>query len=142
PFYKYLVQQMPEFSELAGFQAGTTAIGARREGSADVVRPFSGKFVSGNYFTMFGVHAFAGRLLEPADDRREAAPVAAMSYRTWRDRFGSDPAIVGAAITFNGMPVTISGIAAPEFFGNTLRPDPADFWIPLSVEPLLRGKAS
>src|SRR5215813_2693332 len=29
PFYKYIQQQTPEFSELAGFQAGTTAITAR-----------------------------------------------------------------------------------------------------------------
>jgi len=142
PLYKYIQQQTSEFSELAGFQAGTTSITARLAGGSDVALPFSGKFVSENYFTMFGVRAFAGRVLETADDRPGAPPIAVMSYRTWRDRFGANPAVVGGAMIFNGFSVMIAGIADPGFFGDTLRPDPADFWIPLGAEPVLRGKAS
>src|SRR5262249_21343935 len=74
PLYKYIQQQTSEFSELAGFQAGTTSVTARLAGT-DVGQPFSAKFVSGNYFTMFGIHAFAGRLLETPDDRSGAPPV-------------------------------------------------------------------
>src|SRR5262249_13176514 len=117
------------------------SITARLAGT-DVGRPFSAKFVSGNYFMMFGIHAFAGRLFETPDDMSGAPPVAVMSFRTWRDRFAANPAIVGGAMLFNGIPITIAGLADPAFFGDTLRPDPVDFWIPLGAEPALRGKAS
>jgi len=41
-----------------------------------------------------------------------------------------------------GHPFTIVGIAPPRFFGETLRSDPPDIWIPLHQEPLLAGEGS
>ena len=41
----------------------------------------NGAFVSGNYFQLFELVPAAGRLIQPADDRRGAAPVAVLSYR-------------------------------------------------------------
>lgn len=69
------------FSELAAFQAGGSRLGVRRAGRADAAQSYPGEFVSGNYFTMFGINAYAGRLLIPGDDRPGAPPVAVMSYR-------------------------------------------------------------
>ena len=40
------------------------------------------------------------------------------------------------------MPYTVAGIAPPGFFGDTLRPDPPDFWLPLATEPALNGQNS
>src|SRR5262249_47687707 len=60
------------------------------------------------------------------------------SYHTWRDGYGLDPTLVGAAITINGVPCTVIGIAAPDFLGDTLRSNPPDFWLPFGSEPALR----
>ncbi|MGH9765493.1 MAG: ADOP family duplicated permease, partial [Blastocatellia bacterium] len=37
---------------------------------------------------------------------------------------------------------TIAGITPPEFFGDRLRPDPPDFWLPLATEPVMNGETS
>ena len=129
------------FVELAAFQAqqGYT-VGLRAPGRT---RPeaLNGQFVAGNYFRMFGVTAAAGRLLVPDDDRPGAQPVVVLSYRTW-SRLGLDAGIVGAAVTVNGTAMTVAGITAPAFYGDTLRPDPTGVWIPLAQEPALRGSGS
>jgi macrolide transport system ATP-binding/permease protein len=85
------------------------------------------------------VRPFAGRLLTTADDRRGAPPVAVMSYRAWL-QYGSDPSVVGATFIIDGAPFTIAGVAPPGFFGDTLRPDPPDFWLPLATEPIIHGQ--
>ena len=41
-----------------------------------------------------------------------------------------------------GHPFTVIGIAPPGFFGETLRSDPPDIWIPLQQEPLIGGEGS
>jgi macrolide transport system ATP-binding/permease protein len=139
PLYLYLHDQTPAFGEMAAFQAGPARVGVRRDGVAAPSQPFVDQFVSGNYFSMFGIHPFAGRLLTAADDRRGAAPVAVISYRAWT-QYGSDPSLVGSAFLIDGAPFTIAGIAPPGFFGDTLRPDPPDFWLPLATEPIVHGQ--
>ncbi|MGD0693442.1 MAG: ABC transporter permease [Terriglobia bacterium] len=142
PLYKQFRDHTPEFSELAAFEGGEVALSARRSGSNAAALPFAGEFVSGNYFTMFGLNAFAGRLIAPTDDAPGAAPVAAMSYHTWQQNFAGDPSVIGASFVVNTKPYTIVGIAPPGFYGDRIRDDPPDFWLPLSTEPALNGQNS
>ena len=67
--------------------------------------------------------------------------MAVMSFRTWQQKYGQDPSVVGASFTLNGQPFTIIGITPPGFFGDRLQSTPA-FWIPLSDEPLINGANS
>jgi macrolide transport system ATP-binding/permease protein len=138
--YQYLNGRLPEFDQMAAFQAGIQSVGVRRPGSSDGPQPFGDQFVSGNYFLMFGIRPFAGRLIAPSDDARSAPPVAVMSYRAWAQHYGSDPAVVGSTFIIDGAPFTIAGIAPPGFFGDTLRPNPPDFWMPLATEPAVHGQ--
>ena len=137
--YQYLREHTPEFEDMSAFQAGIGKVGVRRPGT-NASEPFVDQFVSGNYFTLFGLRPFAGRLIGPSDDLGSAAPVAVMSYRAWQLHYGGDPSVVGAAFIVDGAPFTVIGIAPPGFFGAALRPDPPDFWIPLSTGPALYGK--
>jgi macrolide transport system ATP-binding/permease protein len=139
PLYLYLRDHAPEFAELAAFQGGQGRVGVRRDGVAAPPAAFVDQFVSGNYFSMFGVRPFAGRMLTASDDRRGAPPVAVMSYRAWA-QYGSDPSVIGSTFIIDGAPFTIAGIAPPGFFGDTLRPDPPDFWMPLATEPIVHGQ--
>jgi predicted permease len=136
--YRYLRDHTSGFSELAAFPAPVAGFGVRRSGSPEAVQGYPGEFVSGNYFITFGISAYAGRALTAADDWPGAPPVAVMSYRVWREKYGSDPSVIGAAFLFNGRPVTVVGIAPPEFFGDALRPTPPDFFLPLNAEPLVQ----
>ena len=67
---------------------GRTAFSARRGESDRVAKPIRGEFISGNYFSTFGVGAFAGRTIVPADDQPTSAPVAMLSYRAWQQQYG------------------------------------------------------
>jgi macrolide transport system ATP-binding/permease protein len=139
PLYLYFRDHAPEFVEMAAFQGGPGRVGVHRDGVATPSVAFVDQFVSGNYFSMFGVKPFAGRLLTAADDRRGVPPVAVMSYRAWA-QYGSDPSVIGSTFIIDGAPFTITGIASPGFFGDTLRPDPPDFWMPLATEHLVHGQ--
>jgi hypothetical protein len=69
--------------------------------------------VSGNLFQTFGISAWRGRLFTDADDVRRALPIAAISFRTWQERYGSDPSVMGAPYDTNGRASTIIGLAPP-----------------------------
>jgi predicted permease len=137
--YREFRDHTPGFISLAAFQAGRTQVGVRAAGSNRPSEPFGAEFVSGNAFDTFGLRAWAGRLLEPTDDQKGAPPVAVMSYRTWREKFGQDRSVVGASFIINGKAFTIVGIAPPGFFGERLTADPAAFWLPLSDSPLIQS---
>ncbi|MGB6961739.1 MAG: ABC transporter permease [Candidatus Acidiferrum sp.] len=142
PLYTEIRDHTPEFSEIAAFQAWVSNGSVRRGGNSGSAQPFRGEFVSGNYFSMFDVTAFAGRTLSPADDGPGSPAVAVMSYRAWQARFASNPGVIGSTLMIDRQPVTVVGGAAPGFFGDTLRSDPPDFWFPLAAEPVLNGASS
>ena len=118
--------------ELAAFQAGRSLMGIRRSGSNQPAESQTTQYVSGNYFSMFGIGPYAGRVLSVRDDQNGAAPVAVMSYPTWQQKYGKDPSVIGATFTFNGNPVTVIGVTPPGFYGDRLERVPA-FWIPLEA---------
>jgi predicted permease len=136
--YKYLRDNTNGFSELAAFPASAQVFGVRRSGSPDAAESYAGEFVSGNYFAMFGIRAYAGRTLTARDDRSDAPPAAVMSYRLWQQRYGSDPSVIGGVFNLNDKPFTVVGITPPGFFGDALRPNPPDFFLPLATEPLVQ----
>jgi predicted permease len=131
----------PGFSDLAAFQAGRSLAGVRRSGSNEPAESQRIQYVSGNYFSMFGIGAYLGRVFTPEDDRKGAEPVAVMSYRTWQQRYGLDTSVIGSTFTLNGQPFTVVGVTPPGFYGDRLESTPA-FWIPLQDEPLLDRTAT
>jgi predicted permease len=142
PFYLRMKESTPEFAELAAFQAGGSEFSARRGENDRVAKPIRGEFITGNYFSTFGISAFSGRNIVPSDDTLTAAPVAMLSYRAWQQQYASDPKIVGSSMILDGHAVTIVGITPPGFFGETLRSDPPEVWLPVQQEPIFRGTSS
>jgi predicted permease len=138
--FEHLHANLVEFADLAGFQANPMPVSLRLK-SAATSESVNGQFVTANYFRVFRVNAVAGRVLEPPDDRPDATPVVVLSYRVW-SRFGFDRQIIGAPILVNGMSMTVAGITPPEFFGDTVRPNPPDVWIPIGQEPPMRSAGS
>jgi predicted permease len=139
--YKYFRDHTGGFSELAAFEAPSPDFGVRRAGRAEPAQSYPGEFVSGNYFNMFGLTAYAGRLLAASDDRPGAPLAAVMSYQLWQQRFGSDPSIIGSTFDVDQKTFTIVGIAPAGFFGDRLRDYPPDFFLPLNTEPAVEADA-
>jgi len=89
------------------------------------------------------VQPWIGRLLTEADDKEGAPPVAVMSYRIWKEKYGSDPSVVGASYQINGNSFTVIGVAAPGFYGAKLAGwGMPDLWLPLTTELLIDGSTS
>jgi predicted permease len=139
--YKYLRDNTKGFSELAAFPASEPLFGVRRAGSSEAAQGYPGEYVSGNYFTMFGVRVYAGRALTPQDDQPGAPPVAVMSYRLWQERYGSNPSVIGSVFNFDDKPFTVVGITPPGFYGDALRGTPPDLFLPLNTEPYVEVDA-
>jgi predicted permease len=141
--YHRFKDNTPAFVELAAFQGGVTGLGVRRAGSPQAAETRNGQFISGNFFSTFGVGAWMGRVINPSDDRADAPPVAVMSYRTWKEKYNADPTVVGSSFLFNNNAVTVVGVAAPGFFGADMRGwGMPDLWMPLADEVLIDGKAA
>ncbi len=139
--YLQLRNAAPQFSQLAAFQANTRAITFGRDNEDTPPETLNGAFVSGNYFQLFELVPAAGRLIQPSDDHRGAAPAAVVSYRAWTQRFGARADMLGSAVTLNGVSATVVGVAPQGFYGEALRPNPPEIWIPLANEPLLQPAA-
>jgi predicted permease len=142
PLFERLKAALPEFEQVAAFQAGPWRFSVRRAERDRVPTALRSEFVTGNYFSTLGIRSFGGRLFSDTDDRPAAPPVAVLSYRVWQGAYGSDPSAIGSSYVIQGVPFTVIGIAPPGFFGETLRSDPPDIWLPLEQEPLIRGQGS
>ena len=139
PLYERLKSETPEFEQVAAFQAGQGRLSVRRERVESAARPLRSEYVTGNYFSTLGIGAFGGRVFTPDDDRPASTPVAVLSHHAWQTTYGGDAAVVGSSFMIEGHPFTVIGVAPPGFFGETLRSDPPDIWIPLQKEALING---
>lgn len=142
PFYEQLKRTTPEFEQLAAFQAGGARLSVRRERLETSARPLRSEYVTGNYFSTLGVKPFGGRLFNSDDDSSASAPVVVLSHHVWQTIYGGDPSVVGASFVIEGHPFTVIGIAPTGFFGETLRDDPPDLWVPIQQEPDIDGQGA
>jgi predicted permease len=139
PLYERLKVETPEFDAVTAFQAGSGRMSVRREGTNDAPRPHRTTYVTGNYFETLGINAFAGRVFVTADDTPASAPVVVLAYHSWQGLYGGDRSIVGATLLIEGRAFTVAGIGPPGFYGETLKANPPDLWVPLQQEPLIAG---
>jgi predicted permease len=138
--YRHFQDTTPEFEQLAAFQSGRNMMNVRVGNTA--AKSERTEYVSGNYFSTFGLGAYAGRMILPSDDVPGATPVAVLSFAAWQASHAGDPNLVGSTVYIQSQPVTIVGIAPPGFFGDRIDANPPAIWIPLNVEPVLEGRTS
>jgi predicted permease len=138
--YRHFQDSTPEFEQLAAFESGHNMMNVRA-GTA-TAKAETGEYVSGNYFSTFGLEAYAGRMLVPSDDVPGAAPVAVLSYQAWQVAHAADPNVIGSIFNIQGQPFTIVGISPPGFFGDRIDSNPPALWIPLNDEPVIERETS
>jgi putative ABC transport system permease protein len=69
--------------------------------------------VSHDYFNVMSVHPYLGRFFLPAEDRDGPDDVVVLSYPLWRERFHSNPHIVGQTILLDLRVHTVVGVTPP-----------------------------
>jgi predicted permease len=96
------------------------------------------ELASSNYFEALRVPALAGRM-PSADDPTDMSIV--VSEHLWRNALGSDPGVVGRAVTLNGAPAVIAGVTRS--YRGLVADRPADVFAPLSSAAIVdRATAS
>ena len=132
PDYRYIHEHDAAFSKLTSSMMIFASVGR----GADAERVVA-ELVTGNYFDVLGVGAQLGRILLPSDD---VAPgrhsVAVIGDGLWRRSFGGDRDVIGKTVYVNGQPLTIVGVADPEFRG-TVVSMVVDVFAPIMMQPLL-----
>ena len=97
----------------------------------------NGNQISSGFFQMLGVHPLLGREFSPQEDQPGGAPVAMISDREWKDRFGQRADVLGQSVTISGAAYTIIGVLPPTF---RFVAD-ADVYIPLGQgDPLFNNR--
>ena len=89
---------------------------------------YQGVYQSSNLFRLIGVKPALGRDFSAEDDKPGAPPVAIIGGGIWKNRYGSDPSVIGRTIKENSLAVTVIGVMPPDvkFPFNT------DVWLPTS----------
>lgn len=108
--------------------------GVRFDGAAALdTRTTRLSLVSGNYFSVLGLRAALGRLLEPDDDNSASEAVAVLSTTCWLRRFGGSPDVIGHTFVLNGTTFTIVGVAQAGYTGEDIG-DATDAWVPIAFQ--------
>lgn len=96
--------------------------------------------VSGNYFNVLGAQPLLGRTLRPSDDVPGAAPVAVVSYDTWRGLFGESQEIIGRRLSLEetGVTYTVVGVM-PSGLGY---PSGTELWLPIAPITTVNGSTN
>jgi putative ABC transport system permease protein len=81
------------------------------------------------YFDTLGVAPELGRTFRQSDDVPNAPRVVILGHRVWRDRFGSDPGVLGRMIAINGEDHEIIGVMPASF--RAVQVSDATMWRPL-----------
>ena len=102
-------------------------------GVGDAAQIFVGR-ASGSLFDVLQVRAALGRTLTTADEPSDRPEVAVITDACWRQRFGSDPGVVGRGVVLDGKPRTIVGVLGPGFQLPTERLSVADAFVPIHMD--------
>src|SRR5215469_9114121 len=86
--YKKLAARTQSFSETFASDKGPMIVGID-----GVPENIWGKFVSGTYYSVTGIHSILGRVLTSQDDEPASSLVCVLTQSYWRRRFGSSPQV-------------------------------------------------
>jgi predicted permease len=110
--------------------AAMTPITADLTGAGEPVRLSAGG-VSPAFFDVLQVRPALGRSFAAEEGIVGRHRVVVLSHELWRDRFGSDPSIVGRKILLNAIPHEVIGILPDSF---VFPDDTIELWAPLAFE--------
>ena len=123
--YKEYAASAQSVRELAAWD---TAHATLEDGESDLAL-----LVTWNFFSVYGLEApRMGRIFSPAECATPgSAAVVVISEELWRNRFQSDPHIVGTTMRINRAPFTIAGVLPAGFAG---RIRGRGIWIPWTMQ--------
>ena len=99
---------------------------------------YNGQNVTPGLFSLLQMPPILGRGFSPEDGLPDAPKVILISHGVWKNRYGSDSAVIGRAVRINGQAGTIVGVM-PEGFKF---PQREDIWIPITPNAELEKRTN
>lgn len=127
------MQRMSRSLEVASYTADSEF---NISGRGEAIR-VAGSAVSANFFAVLGSEATMGRALRSGDDQPGRDSVVVLSHTLWRNKFDSDPAIVGRVVNINGQSREVLGVMPAHFAFVAGKPQ---LWIPLHFDSSNMGE--
>lgn len=121
PNHRDVTTRSGAFTEAAAFDGSSVNLTGQGE-----PQRLQAADVTGRFFSVLGVTAGRGRLLQDSDVAAGGQTMV-LSERFWRRQFGGRLDVIGSVLKIDGRPFEIVGIAPPDL---TFPGDP-DFWRPL-----------
>ncbi|HVU25344.1 MAG TPA: ABC transporter permease [Opitutus sp.] len=122
---------------LDGLEAFQQGEGTISEAGVPPERFTLGRITPG-LFTLIQMPPALGRGFSPDDGKAGAAPVVLLGAGVWKNRYGSDPGVIGRVVHVNGATATIVGVMPDGF----KFPNNEDFWMPLVPTPELEKRTT
>ncbi|HYL77402.1 MAG TPA: ABC transporter permease [Bryobacteraceae bacterium] len=129
-----LRERNQSFSDMAAYFAFYGVGDNKLTGQGEPER-LSGVPVSQNFFSLLGVQPQLGRLFTAEECKWHGPKATLLSHGLWERRFGSDPGIVGRALTLDDEPVTVVGVLPSSFdFASVFAPGShIDLYVPFPL---------
>jgi putative ABC transport system permease protein len=122
-------QQSHSFTQLAAsFRTSFNFTGGKEP------ERIQGRYVSQDYFALFGAQPLAGRAFRPDEHQKGSAGVCMLGEAFWRHEFGADPGVLGRALSLDGVAYTVIGVVSAST-ADLGTPLPSEVWIPLEPKP-------
>jgi len=120
PSVKQISISYPDFQDWQHGSRSFEHMAALTDRSYDLTGPgtsdhLAGMEVSSGFFATLGVNLTLGHEFAPSEDRPNGGQTVVISDRLWKDRFASNPAVLGKAVTLDGTDFTIIGVLPPKF---------------------------
>jgi putative ABC transport system permease protein len=126
PDFKSWEQQKQVFEDIAAVESGRSFTLTGNPAPQSVV----GDRVTPAYFKIIGIPPVLGRTFLPEESQAGNSQVVILSNDLWRERYGSDPNVIGERIHINGTPYTVVGVM-PQRASLPLPLYPPLLWTPL-----------
>ena len=129
-------RDISEFATSSGLFSGVAAHRTQElnVGQGEGSQRAFGEVVSGNYFSLLGVHALRGRVFgTETDSAADGSPVAVISYSFWKRSLNLRDDVVGSEILINGHKFTVIGVTPEAFAGTFAFLIKPDIYVPLGM---------
>ncbi|HLJ50276.1 MAG TPA: ABC transporter permease [Bryobacteraceae bacterium] len=134
--YRYLTRGLKTVEHFGAFQADSFNLTGAGEPSL-----VEGLRASAGFFPALGIAPALGRTFTAEEDQPGHEYEVVLSDRLWRDRFASDPSVLGRSVHLNGYSYTVVGVMRPGFafpraeeMPSTLSfPSQPLLWVPIAV---------
>jgi putative ABC transport system permease protein len=131
-----------DFEQLGAFESDAFNLSGAGEPAH-----LQGVRASAAFFQVLGIPPMLGRIFSADEDQPGREHEVVLGYAVWRDRFASEPAIVGRSINLNSSVYTVVGVMPPGFMFPRAEEMPGSFsfaretqlWVPLALPATMKS---